>query len=71
MIPRVPGDELPQVKAEEAHSVTVKTCSLSAPSSLGDVQRVALQRSVFLAGMVPGRFVGAPLAAAVGFMWGR
>ncbi|CAM9953478.1 unnamed protein product, partial [Laminaria digitata] len=60
-----------KAKAEEAHSVTVKTCSLSAPDCLGDLQRVALQRSVFLAGLVPGRFVGSSLAAAVGHLWGR
>ncbi len=60
-----------QAKAEEAHGVVLKTCNLSAPGSLGDLHRVALQRSVFLAGMVPGRFVGAPLAAAAGYLWGR
>lgn len=49
----------------------IKTCNLSAPGCLGDLHRVALQRSVFLAGMVPGRFVGSPLAAAVGYLWGR
>ncbi|CAN0051001.1 unnamed protein product [Pylaiella littoralis] len=60
-----------KAKAEEAHGVVVKTCNVSAPGCLGDLHRVALQRSVFLAGMVPGRFVGAPLAAAVGYVWGR
>lgn len=60
-----------QAKAEEAHGVMLRTCNLSAPGCLGDLHRVALQRSVFLAGMIPGRFVGAPLAAAVGYLWGR
>ncbi|CAN0215799.1 unnamed protein product [Ectocarpus sp. 6 AP-2014] len=60
-----------KAKAEEAHGVMIKTCNLSAPGCLGDLHRVALQRSVFLAGMVPGRFVGSPLAAAVGYLWGR
>lgn len=60
-----------QAKAEEAHSVNLKTCSLSAPDCLGDLHRVALQRSVFLADMVPGRFVGSCLASAVGHLWGR
>eukprot|EP00752_Nemacystus_decipiens_P003644 g3358.t1 len=60
-----------KAKAEEAHGVMLRTCNLSSPGCLGDLQRVALQRSVFLAGMIPGRFVGAPLAAAVGYLWGR
>lgn len=60
-----------QAKAEEAHGVMIRTCNLSVPGCLGDLHRVALQRSVFLAGMLPGRFVGAPLAAAVGHLWGR
>ncbi|CAN0196082.1 unnamed protein product, partial [Ectocarpus fasciculatus] len=60
-----------KAKAEEAHGVMIKTCNLSVPGCLGDLHRVALQRSVFLAGMVPGRFVGSPLAAAVGYLWGR
>eukprot|EP00903_Cladosiphon_okamuranus_P011185 g10554.t1 len=60
-----------KAKAEEAHGVMLRTCNLSAPGCLGDLHRVALQRSVFLAGMLPGRFVGAPLAAAVGYLWGR
>ena len=60
-----------QAKMEETHGVTLVTCNLSAPACLGDAHRVALQRSVFLAGMAPGRFVGAPLAATVGYLWGR
>ncbi|CAM9918385.1 unnamed protein product [Ascophyllum nodosum] len=60
-----------KAKAEDAHGVVVRTCFFTAPSCLGDLHRVALQRAAFMAGLIPGRFVGAALAATVGYLWGR